>query len=351
MHALVTPGTHDVPRMALLDLLNGFRATCIVATAIKLGILDQLHAAPASASQLADRLRAHRQSLQRFLRALEVLELVKTEPDGFALTSMGRSLVDPNSGLRERAILTLDEYLPAWLELGQSVMTGAPAFPAVFGMSAWEHRKAHPDLDASFNRMMADHQAYASRSVLSAYDFAGCGLVVDVGGGRGALMAEILARYPDASGLVFDQPHVVERAREVLAAFGVLDRCRFEGGSFLDSIPSGGEVYILQYILHDWGDSDCATILRNCRAAMGPSSELLVIENLMPEDLPSPESLAMLDLQMMVVLGGRERTLTECRSLLHSAGLDVVRCVQRRGSAEIIVAAPEGPARSKPAAF
>jgi O-methyltransferase domain/Dimerisation domain len=319
MRALVTPESSAALRAHLLALLQGFRATCIVATAIKLGVLDHLRAGPASAQELADQLGAHRSSLWRFLRALEVLGLVEPRANGVALTTMGRLLLDPDAGLRERAILTSEEYLPAWLELGHSVMTGEPAFPAVFGMNVWEHRKAHPELGECFDRAMADQQARARRSVLAAYDFSGSRLVVDVGGGRGALMAQA-----------------------VLAAAGVLDRCRVAGGSFLDTVPAEGDVYILQYILHDWDDRDCATILRNCRAAMGPSGALLVVENIVAEGALPAELLAMLDLHMMVMLGGRERTLSEYRSLLHSAGLELRRCVPGRTSAEIIVASPDG---------
>jgi len=225
MHSPVTPES-AAQRTRLLDLLQGYRATCIVVTAIELGVLEPLRAGPASASELGDKLGAHLPSLQRFLRALEVVGLVEQHANGVALTSMGRLLIDPDAGLRDRAVLTEAEYLPAWLDLRHSVMTGEPAFPAVFGMSVWEHRKANPELGARFDRAMADLHARARRSVLGAYDFSGSRLVVDVGGGRGALMAEILKQYPHARGVVFDQPHVVEGARPLLTDAGVLDRCR-----------------------------------------------------------------------------------------------------------------------------
>ncbi len=342
MHAPVTPES-AAQRTRLLDLLQGYRATCVIVTAIELGVLERLRTGPASAQELADQLGAHRSSLQRFLRALEVVGLVELLANGVALTSMGRLLLNPDAGLRERAILTGEEYLPAWLELGHSVMTGEPAFPAVFGTNVWEHRKSHPELGECFDRAMAEQQARAKRSVLGAYNFSGSRLVVDVGGGRGAVMAEILQQYPNARGLLFDQPHVVEAAHALLAAAGVLDRCRIAGGSFFDSVPAEGDVYILQYILHDWDDSKCATILRNCRAAMRPSSVLLVVENIVPEGARAADVVTMLDLHMMVMLGGRERTLSEYRSLLRSAGLELQR-VSGHTNAEVIVAVPDGPA-------
>lgn len=338
MHAAVKPGSVDALAARLLHLLQGYRASCVIATAVKLGLLDQLDAGPVRVDELAQRLQTHGSSLRRFLSALEALGVVESGANGVCLASAGRLLVDPRAGLRERAILIAEEYMPAWVKLGDSVMTGEPMFPAAFGMNVWEHRKAHPELDESFNRTMEDVQARARSSVPAAYDFSSCRLVVDVGGGSGALIADILQRYLDAKGLVFDQPHVVERPQAVLAAAGVLDRCRIAGGSFLDSVPAGGDVYILQYVLHDWSDADCATILHHCREAMEPSSVLLVVENIVPEGAPLSENLAMLDLHMMVMLGGRERTSSEYRSLLRSAGLEVRRCVPGRPYPEVIVA-------------
>src|SRR5439155_14217511 len=225
MHAAVDAGSAEALAGRMLRLVQGYRASCVIATAVKLGLLDQLNAGPMSVDELAKRLRAHGSSLRRFLNALEALGFVESQGSGVRLAQAGRLLVDPESGLRERAILSAEEYIPAWVKLGESVMTGEPAFPAAFGMNVWEHRKAHPELDESFNRAMADLQARARSSVLDMYDFSSCGLVVDVGGGSGALIADILQRYPDATGLVFDQPHVVVRAQAVLAAAGVLDRC------------------------------------------------------------------------------------------------------------------------------
>jgi hypothetical protein len=342
MQSLVTPESAAL-RTRLLDLMQGYRATCILLTAIKLGVLEHLRAGPASTQELAEKLGADLSSLQRFLRALEVIGLVEPLANAVALSPMGRLLIDHDAGLRDRSILSREEYLPAWLELGHSVMTGEPAFPAVFGMNVWEHRKSHPELGECFDRAMADLHARARRSVLGAHDFSGSPLVVDVGGGRGALIAEILRQYPNASGVLFDQPQVVEGARPLLAAAGVLERCRIAGGSFLDSVPADGDVYILQYILHDWDDDHCATILRNCRAAMRASSVLLVVENIVPEGARPADFVTMLDLHMMVMLGGRERTVGEYRSLLRSAGLEVQRCVTGHTNAEVIVATPSVP--------
>jgi len=327
-------------RARLLDLLHGYRATCLIVTALELGLFDQLQAAPVDDAILAIRLGAHGPSLRRLLRGLELLGLVEQSSSGVALTPTGQLLIDADAGLRERALLVGSEYLPAWRDLRHAVMTGEPAFDQVFGVSAWEYRRRHPELNEALNRTMADDQRRSSGSIPDAYDFSACRLVVDVGGGQGNLLAEILARYPRPAGLLLDQPHVVAGAAAVLSAAGVEQRCRVVGGSFFESVPAGGDAYVLQHVLHDWSDERCGAILRHCRAAMGASGVLLVVENLVPADADPTAHLVMLDLHMMVMLGGRERTRREYRSLLHAAGFDLTRSIGTRAGTEILVAAP-----------
>jgi hypothetical protein len=147
---------------------------------------------------------------------------------------------------------------------------------------------------------------------------------------------------PHTDSLVFDQPHVVKGAGGILSAAGVQDRCRVVAGSFFESVPAGGDTYILQHILHDWNDERCELALRNCRAAMSAASSLLVIENIMPDDADPVERLVMLDFHMMVMLGGRERTRSEFRAMLRRAGFELVRSVSARAQTEILVATPSG---------
>jgi hypothetical protein len=219
-------------------------------------------------------------------------------------------------------------------------MTGDAAFDTVFGMSAWEHRERHPELNECMNRTMADDHSRARGAIAEAYDFSTCRVIVDVGGGHGGLLAEILARYPQPRGLLFDQPHVISGAPSLLARAGVVERCEIVGGSFFDRVPAGGDLYLLQRVLHDWSDRHCQSVLRNCRAAMRGGSTLLVIENLLPDHGPPPANLVMLDLHMMAMLGGKERTHGEYRALLESNGFELVRSLSARGSTEILVAVP-----------
>lgn len=287
---------------------------------------------------LAGRLGAHPPSLQRFLRALKAIGIVDDCPAGIDLTSMGRLLLEGDAAFRERAVLVGEEYLPAWQNLPFSVATGEPAFEHTFGMTAWEHRRQHPELGACLNRTMADDHLNTGGAISTAYDFSTSRLVVDVGGGEGLLVGEILTQCPDVMGLVFDQPHVVEGAVDVLSAAGVWNRCQVVGGSFFESVPAGGDTYILQHVLHDWNDERCEVILRNCRAAMPIGSVILVIENVLPDSTTPDTRLTMLDLHMMVMLGGRERSRNEFQALLRSAGLELVRSMSTCARTEILVA-------------
>jgi hypothetical protein len=304
----------------VLQMIEGYRATCLIASVVQLGLIEALRNAPVSEEDLAHSLGAHQPSLRRLLRALNVLGIVQDQQSAVGLTSMGRLLLKDVSALRDRAILAAEEYLPAWANLRQSVLTGKPSFDDILGMNIWQHREEHPHLNESFNRIMVMDQIESQGALLDAYDFEGCNLTVDLGGGHGALLSQILARYPRMNGVLFDQPWVIEGARSGLAAAGVLDRCRLIGGFFFDSLPPGGDAYLLQHILHDWDDENCLKILRNCCAAMGSSSTLLVIENIMPECHAEAANVVMLDIHMMAVLGGRERTFLEYEALLTSAG-------------------------------
>jgi hypothetical protein len=327
---------HD--RARLLDLIHGYRATCIVAAAVELGVVEALAAAPARADDVASRLGAHAPSLGRLLSGMAALGLVEHRAGAFVLTAMGRLLADPEAGLRERARLAGAEYVPAWQALAHTVATGETAFDHAFGMSAWRHREQHPELGACVNRTMRDDQVRARGAVAAAHDFSGYRVVVDVGGGEGVLMAELLSRWSALRGVVFDQPQVAAGAAATLGAAGVAGRCEVRGGSFFDSVPEGGDAYLLQHILHDWDDRQCATILANCRAAMRGSGTLLVVENVVPDDGAVPARLAMLDLHMMVMLGGLERTRAGYESLLRSSGFAPQRWEPTRAGTEILVA-------------
>ena len=327
-------------------MINGYQRTCVVVAALQLGIFEQLAKSPAKTADLARAVGADPRSLERLVRALRVLGLVELGDGGVALTGAGKLLLAGGfgAGMRAWALLVGEEYLPAWTNLRHSVKTGEIAFDKVFGTNAWTHRREHPELNECFNIVTSGVQLRTISALLAAYDFSKLGCLVDVGGGHGNLVAGVLKKHARARGIVFDQPHVVEGAPAALEKAGVGDRCEIVGGSFLESVPGGGDVYVLKHVLHNWDDADCVTILRNCRAAMGPSTAILVLENVIPDgDVKGADALVMLDLHMMAVLGGRERTLAEYRALFDEAGFRFTRCITTREGAPSILEA-ENPA-------
>jgi hypothetical protein len=327
----------DVGRV--LEMIHGYRQTCIVVAAVKIGLFDCIGTRVVSEDVLCRELGAHATSLGRLLVALRSLGLVEVREGGLALTSGGRMLLKEGfgAGLRAWALLIGHEYLTAWGHLDETVRSGKIAFDDAFGMSAWEHRSRHPELNDAFNVVTSGVQLRTISALLRAYDFAGASCVVDVGGGFGHLMAGVLSKHPRLSGILFDQPHVVAGA-----AFepGVGQRARVVGGSFLDSVPSGGvgAVYLLKHVLHNWSDDDCVRILVNCRSAMGATGVLLVIENVLPANAVADDlELVMLDMHMMAVNGGRERTEREYERLAADAGLRLRRIIPTRDGAPDVI--------------
>ena len=175
--------------------------------------------------------------------------------------------------------------------------------------------------------------------VVDAYDFGRFGTVVDVGGGRGMLLAAVLARYPSVDGVLFDQPDVVAGAHELLSTTGVSPRCRVVGGSFFDAVPDGGDAYLLKSVIHDWPDAESVEILRTCRRAMPAHGRLLLVEQLL-DGSPDPVRTAFSDLTMLVMAGGQERTTDEYHSLLAAAGFDLTRTVPTGSDVFMIEAVP-----------
>jgi len=231
------------------------------------------------------------------------------------------------------------EQYRAWGELMHSVTTGESAFPKVYGQSRFEQLGADPAAQADFDAAMAGTVERELGPVVTAFDFSRHRLVVDVGGGNGALVASILAANPGVEAILYEQPQVLAGAERLLSERGLLDRCRLVAGSFFDSVPSGGDVYVLSHIVHDWADDAALKILRNCRRAMPASSTLLLLESVVPpHGTPSP--VALFDVNMLVMLGGKERTEAEFRELLRAAGFNLNRVAPLTERRSIVEARP-----------
>lgn len=331
---------------ALLQLCMGLRASQALYAAAKLGIADCLAERPMGSADLAAATSTDAPSMRRLMRALSALGVfAEEEPDCFVLTPVGEHLrIGVAASLRASVLfLTGEVRWRCWSDLLGSVRTGAAAAERVLGMQIFDYYAAHPEESAIHDQAMAGMSAAASAAVLDAYDFSRLRCVVDVGGGTGQLLADILGAHPGLRGILFDLPHVVANAPAVLSARGVADRCRIEGGSFFDAVPGGGDGYLLKQIIHDWDDPRATAILATCRRVLSPDATILILDRVLPERAGQGQFLDafMTDLEMLVMTpGGRERTEGEFRKLLSAAGLELKRIVTTASPISIVEARP-----------
>ena len=324
----------------LAELINGYPLSAAIGAFARLGIADALAEGPASPAELAARLGADQRSLARLLEATLEVGLFDARDDGrYALTSLGQLLRgDVEGSLRRLAIVSTDEWRwRAYGHLTHAVRTGEPGFVPAHGCRFWEYLADHPAEAASFNETMSRISAARDAILAGAYEFDDLRRLVDVGGGDGSLLRAVLARHPHLQGVVFDLPGVAAVARARLLEAGLAERCEAIAGDFLEAVPPGGDAYLLSWILHDWDDETALRILANCRAAMDDAARLLVVELIVPtadEQAGSPSVTRLVkqtDLEMLAVVGGRERTAAEYRELLARAGFSLARILPLEG--------------------
>jgi O-methyltransferase domain/Dimerisation domain len=330
------------PQAAMFQIISGFWISRAVYIIAKLGIPDLLKDGPKSANELAADTTTHAPSLYRVLRALvSVGVLSGNEKSEFALTPLSETLVtDAPGSVRWFAISELgEEHYPAWGNLMHSVKTGEIAFDKLYGMDVWEFFEKNPENAALFNDSMSGMTAATNEAITSLYDFSSFNKLVDVGGGHGGLITSILEKYPRLKGVLFDAPQVISGAGAKIEAAGLGDRCGTVSGDFFKSVPAGGDVYIMKWIIHDWDDEKSIQILRNCREQMSPESKLILVDSVVP-DSAEPHFSKFIDLNMMVMTGGKERTEAEFRQLLQSAGFKLLRVIPTELPTSIIEAQP-----------
>ncbi|MFN0093017.1 MAG: methyltransferase [Acidimicrobiales bacterium] len=319
---------------ALSRLADGFLITQLLGVAVELGIGSALAAGPRRGAELAAAVGADPDRLTRVLRGLAAEGVLDEAADGkFALTSCGAALPLLEGAIRVRAGL----YNHAAGRLVDAVRAGGVPFELAHGVSLFAHLDGQPEHAAAFHASMADRSQQEAREVVAAYDFGGVGRVVDVGGGVGRLLAEILLAAPDATGELIDRPAAVAAARSTLDAAGVGPRASCTEGDFFEALPTGGDVYLLSRVLHDWADDDARRILRSCSLAMTPAARLLIVDVVLgrrPADNPAA---VRMDLLMMVLLGARERTEAELASLLADTGFALRRCVDTGSASGIAI--------------
>lgn len=330
------------PDVALAQLVFGKCVSMAISVAAKLRIADKLAAGPRSAADLARETGAHAPSLYRLLRALAGVGVFAEDADGrFRLTPMAEYLRTgvPGSLRGVADYCGSDWSWRAWGHLLDSVRTGETAFDRVFGEPCFDYLAKHPEDSAVFNEGMTGFSSMVAPAVAEAYDFSKFGTVVDVGGGHGILLTTILKSFPTVRGVVFDAPHVVEGATEPIRAAGLADRCRTEGGDFFRVVPAGGDAYLMKHIIHDWPDDKATTILKNCRKAVNPGGKLLLVEIVIKPG-NEPDVGKIIDLEMLVLPSGRERTEAEYAKLFAGAGWKLTRVVPTKSPMQVVEGEP-----------
>ena len=326
----------------MLQIISGFWISRAVYVIGKLGIPDLLAAGPKTAEELASATKTHAPSLFRILRALVSVGVLNYAEGGrFAQTPLSETLVtDAPGSLRWFAVSELgQEHYPAWGNLMHSVKTGEIAFDNFFGVDIWKYFQQNPEDAVVFNNSMSSVTAVTNEAITSLYDFSQFGTIVDVGGGHGGLITSILKKNPKVKGILFDAAEVIAGARPKIEAAGLADRVETASGNFFKSVPAGGDAYIMKWIIHDWDDKKSDTILRNCRNQMQANSKLILVDCVVPET-NEPHFSKFIDLNMLVMTGGKERTEEEFAQLLATADFRLLRVIPTDQPFSIVEAEP-----------
>ena len=331
----------------MVGLVLAANVSQAICTAVELGLPRALAEGPRSVDELAEECGAQRRQLARLMRVLAAYEVFARAGSSYELTPLGRTLlVDEEDG---RSVAGMALFAGSgWLAearaaLTQSVLTGASAFRCAHGTDLPDAMQKHADLARLWERWSGYSSGVDALAglVVESYDFSSARHVVDVGGRYGSLLAEILLSVPEATGTVFDLPDAEDGARAHLRSRGVESRARVASGSFFESVPEGGDLYILSNVLLDWDDQRAHQLLRNCRDAMGPGARLLVIEPMFSERVLERRGTSLFDLWMMVHSGSM-RTVEEVRDLLEGAGFDVREVILASASAATMIEAERG---------
>ena len=330
------------PHAQLIQMGTASWVSSVVYAAAKLGIADRLADAPRNAVELAGTMGMHAPSLHRLLRTLACIGVFsEDESHRFSLTPLAEPLRSNVPGSVRTSVLSItgDLFILPWSKLLYSVQTGQGAFDKCFGVPFFDHLTANPEEAVMFSDLMIGLNSADAAAVAAAYDFSGFSHIADIGGATGHVLATILAGHPGPRGTLFDLPHNEAGAAELIAARGLADRISFSAGSFFESVPAGCDLYLLSHIIHDWSEDQCLTILGNCRRAMSPSGKLLVIEMVLTEGNAFHPG-KMLDMTMLALTPGQERTEPEYRALLARAKFTLTRVIPTNAPVSIVEAVP-----------
>ena len=327
----------------LRSQIEAYHASALAYAAAKLGLPDRMGARPRTVQALAAELGLSAPHLLRFLRGLVTIGICAERPDGsFTLTRLGEAFKSGSpSRLAEKVMIVVEQYWRPWTNLLHTLQNGEPAFEHLFGTDVWAWRNENFRGGDVFTAYLAGETFAGAGPIVKALDLAGVGRVADIGGGHGGLLAAILQAHPDMRGILFDLPETIIGAKKFLKSHAVLDRVTLAGGDFLAEIPVEADVYVLKSVLQHWDDVAARAILESCRDAMPARAKLAIVERLLPEQALDDPSAMMLDLHMMVITGGRLRTLQEFERLLAEANLALSKVHATSSGLSVIEAVPQ----------
>jgi hypothetical protein len=325
--------------LVLFQMATGYWVSQAIYVAAKLGIADLLKDGPQSCTALAAATGSDAPSIFRLMRALASVGVFShVSRDCFALSRLAESLQSNAPASLRAMVITVGEiHYQACGNLLHSVQTGCPGFNNAFGANLFDYLGQNVAAADAFNQGMTNASSMLAYAVLMAYDFAGISSIVDIGGGQGKLLEKILQFNPDIRGTVFDMASTIERANQQPGHHARRKRCSYVAGDFFSSVPQGADAYVLSSVIHDWDDKRAIAILRNCRSAMTKTSKILLVEMIVP-DAPSASFSKLIDLNMLVMNGGRERTVGEFRALLNAAHYKLTRIVPTMAPQSVIEA-------------
>jgi len=335
-----------LPEQMVRQMCMGLRTSQALFVAVSLGIPDLLADGSRTSNELASSTQTHAPALRRLMRALVALGMfAEMDEDRFSLAPAGKLLRSAIPGSQRSIVLFLvgPARWQCWSDLLQCVRSGEPAADRVLGMPLFDYYALHPEESQIHDRAMAAFSSSVAAAFLAAYDLSPYRRAVDVGGGSGQMLAQMLCTYPQLNGVLFDLPNVVDQAWRTLTEVGVADRCQIHAGSFFETMPSGGDIYLLKNVLHDWDDERAKAILTKCREGMSRDATLLVLDRLLPEKAQHGcmADAHLLDLEMLTLApGGRERTQREMYTLLEGTGFRFKGVIPMASSLSIIEGRP-----------
>ncbi|HZH08069.1 MAG TPA: methyltransferase [Lautropia sp.] len=327
------------PSRSLAAMVDGYLTTQLLYIIAELRLADHLAAGPRNSQELSEEVGLDVQALHRLLRGLAADGVLEEHPGAaFSLTDLGQQLRSDHPQSLRGAILARGAlYFAAAAQLLPALQAGGIPFDHAYGLPLFDYLSANPAAELAFQQSMAARAERDRADLLATYDFAGARHVVDVGGGSGTMLAAILHAYPHLQATLMDRPETIPLARAELAVQGVLERVSLVDGDFFSTVPSGGDCYLLSRIMHDWDDARALQILESCHAAMAPGAYLLLLEAVLPELAADNPAAVRMDLHMLLLLPGRERTAAEFAALLQAAGFHSERVISTPSSSGVHV--------------